>query len=155
MAYQLAAKVRDLVPYDPIEGQYRIRLDANESFLLPPPWLQQEMEDILGRIQGVGEVQVLLTVESDGERQLAQDSELSYSGSTAAPEDYSRSSQTVLVDDGSAEAPVVTRTVYPTYRGALVVCQGGDRADVKLAVTEAVAALTGLSADRITVAKSQ
>ena len=117
--------------------------------------LQQEMEDILGRIQGVGEVQVLLTVESDGERQLAQDSELSYSGSTAAPEDYSRSSQTVLVDDGSAEAPVVTRTVYPTYRGALVVCQGGDRADVKLAVTEAVAALTGLSADRITVAKSQ
>ena len=34
MAYQLAAKVRDLVPYDPIEGQYRIRLDANESFLL-------------------------------------------------------------------------------------------------------------------------
>ena len=110
--------------------------------------LQQEMEDILGRIQGVGEVQVLLTVESDGERQLAQDSELSYSG-------YSRSSQTVLVDDGSAEAPVVTRTVYPTYRGALVVCQGGDRADVKLAVTEAVAALTGLSADRITVAKSQ
>ena len=87
--------------------------------------LQQEMEDILGRIQGVGEVQVLLTVESDGERQLAQDSELSYSGSTAAPEDYSRSSQTV------------------------------DRADVKLAVTEAVAALTGLSADRITVAKSQ
>ena len=62
--------------------------------------LQQEMEDILGRIQGVGEVQVLLTVESDGERQLAQDSELSYSGSTAAPEDYSRSSQTVLVDGG-------------------------------------------------------
>ena len=117
--------------------------------------LQEEMEDILGRIQGVGEVRVLLTVDSDGERQLAEDSELSYSGSTAAPEDYSRSSQTVLVDDGSAEAPVVTRTVYPTYRGALVVCQGGDRADVKLAVTEAVAALTGLSADRITVAKSQ
>ena len=53
------------------------------------------------------------------------------------------------------QAAVVTRTVYPTYRGALVVCQGGDRADVKLAVTEAVAALTGLSADRITVAKSQ
>ena len=58
-------------------------------------------------------------------------------------------------DGGSGDAPVVTRTVYPTYRGALVVCQGGDRADVKLAVTEAVAALTGLSADRITVAKSQ
>ena len=61
----------------------------------------------------------------------------------------------MLVDSGSGDAPVVTRTVYPNYRGALVVCQGGDRAEVKLAVTEAVAALTGLSADRITVAKSQ
>ena len=117
--------------------------------------LRKDLEEILGQIQGVGTVRVLLTVDADGQRQLAEDSELSYSGSTAAPEDYSRSSQTVLVDDGSAEAPVVTRTVYPTYRGALVVCQGGDRADVKLAVTEAVAALTGLSADRITVAKSQ
>ncbi len=51
----------------------------------------------------------------------------------------------MLVDDGSAEAPVVTRTWYPTYRGALVVCQGGDQADGTLAVTEAVTALTGLS----------
>ena len=49
----------------------------------------------------------------------------------------------------------MTRQVYPTYRGALVVCQGGDRADVKLAVTEAVSALTGLSSDRVTVAKCQ
>ena len=45
MAYQLAAKVRDLTPYDPIQGNYRIRLDANESFLLPPLWLRQEMEE--------------------------------------------------------------------------------------------------------------
>jgi len=45
--------------------------------------------------------------------------------------------------------------MQPTYRGALVVCQGGGQADVKLAVTEAVAVLTGLPADRITVAKWQ
>ena len=62
---------------------------------------------------------------------------------------------TVLVDDGSAEAPVVTRTVYPTYRGALVVCQGGGDAQVRLAVTAGVAALTGLGSDRITVVKCQ
>ena len=47
----------------------------------------------------------------------------------------------------------MTRILSPTYRGALVVCQGGDRADVRLAVIEAVSVLTGLSSDRITVAK--
>lgn len=117
--------------------------------------LQAQMEDILGTVSGVGQVKVLLTLDSDGERQLAQDSELQYSGSTAAPEDYLRRSETVLVDSGDGDGTVVTRVLYPTYRGALVVCQGGDRAEVKLAVTEAVAALTGLSADRITVAKWQ
>lgn len=116
--------------------------------------IQVEMEDILGTMSGVGQVKVMLTVDSDGERQLAQDTELSYSGSAAAPEDYSRRSETVLTD-GEGDGTVVTRTLYPTYRGALVVCQGGDRADVRLTVTEAVSALTGLSADRITVAKWQ
>ena len=120
-----------------------------------PQDLQAEMEEILATMSGVGQVKVLLTVDSDGERQLAQNTELAYSGSTAAPEDYSRSSETVLVDGADGDETVVVRTVYPTYRGALVVCQGGDRAEVKLAVTEAVAALTGLSADRITVAKWQ
>lgn len=117
--------------------------------------LETEMAEILGMISGVGQVRVLLTVESDGEKQLAQDTNLSYRGDSAAPEDYSRSSETVLVDDGSGDTAVVIRTMQPTYRGALVVCQGGGQADVKLAVTEAVAVLTGLPADRITVAKWQ
>ena len=41
-----------------------------------PPELQAQLEDILSTVSGVGQVRVLLTVESDGERQLAQDMEL-------------------------------------------------------------------------------
>ena len=33
MSYQLNEKIRGLDPYDPISGDYKIRLDANESFL--------------------------------------------------------------------------------------------------------------------------
>lgn len=117
--------------------------------------LQQQMEEILSVMSGVGDVKVLLTVDSDGERRLAQTTELSYSGEVTAPEDYSRRSETVLVDGDSGEEAVVVRTLYPTYRGALVVCTGGARAEVRLAVTEAVAALTGLTSDQITVAKWQ
>lgn len=113
--------------------------------------LEAEMEDILSKISGVGRVQVLLTADSDGGRLLAEDTEESWQDSALA----SRSSETVVVDDGQGETPVVKRTWYPTYRGALVVCQGGDQAAVRLAVTEAVTALTGLTADRVTVAKWQ
>ena len=117
--------------------------------------LQRQMEEILAAMSGVGQVKVLLTVDSDGERQLAQSTELCYSGDVSAPNDYSRRSETVLVDGDGGEETIVVKTVYPTYRGALVVCTGGDRAEVRLAVTEAVAALTGLSSDHITVAKWQ
>jgi histidinol-phosphate aminotransferase len=47
MAYQLNQKIRDLKPYDPIDGNYRIRLDANESFFNLPDALEtQVMETI-------------------------------------------------------------------------------------------------------------
>lgn len=33
--YTLCDKAVSLTPYDPSEGRYRVRMDANESFLLP------------------------------------------------------------------------------------------------------------------------
>lgn len=117
--------------------------------------LQSELERVLSAMTGVGEVKVLLSLDSDGERKLAQDSELSYSGDTASPQDYRRRSETVLAGGGSDGGAVVVRTLYPTYRGALVVCQGGGNPEVRLAVIQAVASLTGLSTDRVTVAECQ
>lgn len=43
MAYQLNDKLRDLTPYAPDTGDYPIRLDANESYLSPPPALVREI----------------------------------------------------------------------------------------------------------------
>ena len=115
---------------------------------------QKEMERILARIEGAGELHLMLTLESDGERTLAEDTEETLGGSQDAPESQSRR-ETVILSVSGGEEVVVTRRESPVYRGALVVCQGADRAEVKLAVTQAVAALTGLGADRITVVKCQ
>ena len=114
--------------------------------------IQTEMEEILGAIQGVGELHLMLTVDTGTQRELAGDTSLSYSGETNAPADYSRTSETVVVSGGSGgDQVVVTREIYPTFRGALVVCQGAGDPQVRLSVTEAVAALTGLGSDRISV----
>ena len=115
---------------------------------------QKEMERILSSIEGTGELHLMLTLESDGQRTLAENAEESAGGSAEAPESQSRR-ETVILSVSGGEEVVVTRRESPVYRGALVVCQGADRAEVKLAVTRAVAALTGLGADRITVVKCQ
>lgn len=116
---------------------------------------EKKMETILSKINGVGELHLMLTPQTGTEQRLAQNTDLSYSGDQSAPDDFDRSSETVLASQSGDETPVVTQTFYPTWRGALIVCQGGGNAQVKLAVTQAVAALTGLSSDRITVVKCQ
>ena len=47
--YQLNEKIRDLKPYDPIQGSYRVRLDANESFLPLPQALVEEAKAAVER----------------------------------------------------------------------------------------------------------
>ncbi len=47
MAYTLCEKVRDLKPYEPISGTYRIRLDANESFYNMPDEIKSEIKSII------------------------------------------------------------------------------------------------------------
>ena len=108
---------------------------------------ERAMEEILGKISGVGKVDVMLTLHSGGELVLAQDSSLRYSGSAQAPDSYERSSQPVT----DAGGVVVTQEKYPQYRGALVVCEGGGNDAVRLQVISAVSALTGLGSDRIAV----
>ena len=131
------------------------RQTAREEPLLPADHLQEELEETLSRIDGVGEARVLLTTAGSARKQLAQNTDLRYSGNSLEPEDYQRSSEILLGDGLSGGEPLVIQTLYPTYRGAVVVCPGGDRAEVKLAVTQAVSAVTGLTSDRISVAKCQ
>lgn len=59
--------------------------------------------------------------------------------------------------DGAGRLRLVL-TVEPgteQWAGAVIVCEGGDSASVRLQLTQAVAALTGLSSDRITVVKGR
>ena len=109
------------------------------------------MEKILAEISGVGRVDVMLTLHSGSELVLAEDAALRYSGSAQSPDNYERSTDTVTTSGGV----VVRQEIYPQYRGALVVCDGGNSDRVRLAVIDAVSVLTGLGADRIAVVKWQ
>ena len=50
MAYTLNQKLQGLIPYEPGVGDYSIRLDANESFITPPGWLQEKLAAALADI---------------------------------------------------------------------------------------------------------
>ncbi len=104
--------------------------------------LEEKLSAALSEINGVGEATVMLTLRSSGEEVLAQNTS---EGSTSDRE-------TVIVSTGSGtEEAVSVKTIYPQFQGALVVCDGGGNASVKLAVLQAVSAITGLSSDQISI----
>lgn len=50
MAYRLNEKLKNLVPYEPIAGEYEVRLDANESFINPGNLYKEEIIDAITKI---------------------------------------------------------------------------------------------------------
>lgn len=105
---------------------------------------ETKLENALSRIEGAGEVSVVLTLASDGRQVLAQDRDTDGGGGG--------SSTTVTVGRGGGTEEVVPlQTFTPDFRGALVICQGGGEAQVRLRLVEAVSAVTGLGSDRISI----
>lgn len=119
---------------------------AGEDFFVQE--IEAELSKILSKVEGAGEVSVMLTIHSGTERILAMDRELS-----AGDKKEELCEEIVIVSKGGEEEPVLVRRNYPVFRGALVVCSGGDNPEVVLTLTKALSALTGLSSSRITVCK--
>lgn len=114
-----------------------------ESFDLAA--MEQRMEEVLGKIDGVGKLRLMLTLQSGTRLTLAED--------TQRDQDRTQREIVTLNRGSGNQEIVITNRFYPVYQGAVVVCQGADSSAVRLAITETVQALTGLPSDRIRVAK--
>lgn len=104
--------------------------------------LSNRLSEMLSFVKGAGQVQVMLTV--------AQGQKTVYQTDTGG----GSSVQTVLVTDSQRnEAGLISQINGPIYQGAVVLCQGADDPQVRLAITEAVSKITGLGANQIAVLK--
>lgn len=113
--------------------------------------LEEKLEETLARIDGAGEVRVMLTVQSGMKRVLAQNRSMEQEGDSVQQE-----IENVVISAGSGvQETVLIQQIYPQFQGALVVASGGEDPTVKLKLTEAVAALTGLGADKISICKGK
>lgn len=109
---------------------------------------EKKLAQVLSQVEGAGDVRVVLTLDGGSRQMLARNQERDRDGGG--------SSTVATVGRGSGNQEVVPLQVMaPRFRGALVVCPGGGNAQVRLRLVEAVSALTGLGADRISISPSQ
>ena len=114
--------------------------------------LEQRLERSLSQISGVGKAEVILTAKSSSRAVYAYDED-----KTVRQSEGDRTADTsqsmAFSGSGSGQLPIQLQTLEPEYRGALVVCEGAASAAVRLEVTKAVAALTGIGSDHIVFSK--
>lgn len=107
---------------------------------------EEKLGKSLSQIEGAGSVQVVLSLDGGSCQILARDLEREADGS-------SKSTVVTLGRGSGTQEAIPLQTVAPQFRGALVVCPGGGDNRIRLELVEAVSALTGLGADRITVCR--
>ncbi|NCB91285.1 MAG: stage III sporulation protein AG [Clostridia bacterium] len=123
---------------------------------------EQQLTQALSKVQGVGSVQVVITMESTGRKIVEKDSPTDMESTTQKDgeglenDSQSTSSQETTVfeetDDGS-QIPYVASETYPEIRGVLVIAEGGDDPVLVQQIQEAVMALFHVEAHKIKVLK--
>ena len=109
--------------------------------------MEKKLEDLLSRVEGVGQVRVMLTFEGSGERKVEKDKQVGTGGTEE---------ETVYEESGSSSRrPYVTSESNPQVEGVLVIAEGGDKSSVKEEIIGAAQALFGIEPHKIKIMKME
>ncbi|MDQ1909530.1 stage III sporulation protein AG [Paenibacillus sp. GD4] len=120
---------------------------------------QQQLKEILTKIVGVGEVEVLVTIESteeiNVERNTKEDQQVTnerdQQGATRNITNVTRSGEVVIYQVSGGQQPLIVKTIKPKIRGVLVVAKGAENLTVKKMISEAVERGLDVPAHRISI----
>lgn len=123
---------------------------------------EKRLETILSRVQGVGEVNVMITLKSSKELIVEKDTPATSSttqeedaeGGTRKTTDKSTTEATVYQQDNNGGSnPYVVKELEPEIEGIIVIAKGGDDPVVAKNISDAILALFRVEAHKIKVMK--
>ena len=127
-------------------------------------YMEERLERILSQIDGAGQVQVMITWKSDGEKGVEKDrksneenvSEQDSQGGSRTTSSHD-TQETTVYNSGSStssvQEPYVSKELSPQAQGVIVIAPGGDDAVVVKNITEAVQALFEIDTHKIRIIK--
>lgn len=124
--------------------------------------LENRLEDILYAMQGVGQVKVMITLASQGEKIVEKDiplvrnniSEEDSSGGSRNTSEMNSQEETVYSTNSQGDKiPYVIKETGAEIAGVSVVAQGGDNEVIQKNISEVIQALFGIEEHKIKVVK--
>lgn len=124
---------------------------------------EEETEKLLSRVEGIGEVKVMLTLASSEEKVTLQDDSVTEDNSTQedtaggsrTDTNYQSKEESVLVKKDGEESPYVVQIYSPVIEGVVVVAQGVDSSKKEKEIIEAIQALFPIEPHKIKVMKME
>ncbi len=130
---------------------------AEEAILQNDHQTELRMADILSKIEGAGQVDVMLTYRKTEERTVAQEEirEESYTEENGRTAETLRTETAVVLTEDSKgnTAPLILSAASPQIEGVVIVAQGGADPIVCSALNQAAQALLDVPAHKIAVLK--
>ena len=123
--------------------------------------MEKKLKKVLEQMEGVGKVEVMITVADKGERVVEKDTagtattttETDSAGRNRTVTENQTSQETVFVDTGEETYPYVQKEKLPEIEGIVVVAEGGGNPSVVSDISDAIKALFPVEAHRIKVVK--
>lgn len=115
---------------------------------------EKELEKVLRKIDGAGEVRVMITLQSCYENIYAKSYENEKKQTENSTNENSKEDYVIVKKGSSNEECLIIKVYEPEIKGVAVICQGADNLKVKKAITETVCALFDISSAKVSVAKS-
>ncbi len=124
--------------------------------------MERKLKETLECVEGVGKVDVLITLKSTGQKIVEKDrnSKRKYSeekdstGGMREVKDEQQEKQSIYIQDtDGSQKPYISKEMLPEIAGVLVVAQGGEKPVVIQNITEAVQALFGVEVHKIKIMK--
>lgn len=124
----------------------------NEFSNLDEVDLETKLKDILAKIKGVGEVDVLLTYSETSSISPLYNENISLSTSTSETGEVTetKTENREIFTNNQNEA-VIQKKEYPKLEGAIIIAEGANSQEVKTNIIYAVEAATGLLTHKIQV----
>ena len=110
--------------------------------------LERRLCELISRIDGAGEVSVMVTLDTTTTAVYEKDRKLEETSGNAVG---SSSKETEVVLAGSAKQPLLSGSIMPTIRGAAVVCEGAANPLVREKVANTVAKALNIGISRVYV----
>ncbi|MGN0353027.1 MAG: stage III sporulation protein AG [Roseburia sp.] len=123
--------------------------------------LEERLEKVLEHMEGVGKVQVMITLSDLGEDVLEKDcvstgsttTETDSSGGSRTITESEISNTTVYVEKDGERYPYLQKEMTPRIEGIVVVAEGGDQPTVISNISDAAMALFSVEAHKVKVVK--